>query len=844
MNRFSTLLFIGLVAGMAGCGSSVTSSTQAPTNDLYSVAVTPDRLTLNAGDWSSISAVVDVSNLNSTPRPVTPVPSIKYFSSDPRVTVSPTGVVCAGQWDPKYLVCATPATLPVGAVTVTASDLAHNVSGSTQVFVHTRATNINLSAPVYSGPVTVSTVNGVPNQSSIPLGQYPAATNCVSQNNLLFMPTVAGNLPPNGTWVNNSQVRYKAKATDVNGVTIPNCSDSLISGCINDNDYTWTVLDSNVAAASLYGDIVARNPGVTSVYATLNGTVSAPLAFATCPPASIVLASSGYTKGAPTPPYSTADLDNLNKGSLEYLTAQSYDKNGNPMAPTDANGQPLSSLQLSFISSDVLTGAFTTIQPLTSQFTANSSGRTSLMVSCAPPNCNNSVANFVSPSGQQVTAASVGYGYPIYSNIIGATVTGTTASTVLMTGQYYADGKTLAHQLLTYDTESLALTHTIELANTPNSLVVSPNGAKAYVGSSAGLMVIDLGAYQSTLQAFPIIGDPINTDVITGAVIGVSPDSRYVVLSNPVPNSDNGVPNSGLVYLIDTTGTKAAARYTIPGIRTVTFAADGSNFWIAGDSGVYIYQGDAFIQTLTNASTSVTALAWAADGQSYLASGSQLVDYSTCNDKFLQTLGAGPVNLSSTAINGVPRVFGFAGTKWLDYSVTSSSQIGSNPLVGNVCLSTVKVNDPATPPSTLSCPATQFSFSPRLEQEFITGVNSSCATPEPVIHAYDLTTQAEFTLGVSPTGTSTYTPAAILPLSGGVLNDGRKLYIGTMDSKNGALLRRFDLATQTEDVVTTQQEVLNPLTGQPTTTPPTYATVTTIPASVPLIPSFVAVVPK
>ena len=79
-----------------------------------------------------------------------------------------------------------------------------------------------------------------------------------------------------------------------------------------------------------------------------------------------------------------------------------------------------------------------------------------------------------------------------------------------------------------------------------------------------------------------------------------------------------------------------------------------------------------------------------------------------------------------------------------------------------------------------------------------------------------------------------------MPLSGGVLTDGTKLYFGTYDSTNGALLHRVDLASQTEDFV--QQEVVNPTTGVPTTTPPTY--VTEVPATVGVVPSFVAVVPK
>jgi hypothetical protein len=68
----------------------------------------------------------------------------------------------------------------------------------------------------------------------------------------------------------------------------------------------------------------------------------------------------------------------------------------------------------------------------------------------------------------------------------------------------------------------------------------------------------------------------------------------------------------------------------------------------------------------------------------------------------------------------------------------------------------------------------------------------------------------------------------IVPLSGGVLNDGRKLFVGTYDSTaKTAALHRIDLATGTEDTVTDPTSKL-----------------VTIPATVELVPSFVAVVPK
>ena len=843
MNRLLTLIAIGFAGLLAGCGSSANSSTQPGSTsgvlDVYSMDVSPDQFTLNAGDWSSITGTVDVSKNNATPKPLAPQPILSFYSSDPRVTVSPAGEVCAGLWDARYLTCTAtvnPTTglpdLPTGFVTITAFNASHNVSGTSLVSVHVRAVRITLGVPaanIYTGPVTVT--NG---KSSIPVGDYPSTTQCISQNNA---------------------VQYTASAVDANGTPIPNCSVSAVAGCINNDDYIWSTDNATAAQVSEYGFVSARNPGLANVYATLNGTVSTPLAFVTCPPESIVLSTSPYTSTTPvcssTNPdcFTTADLTGLNKGDRTYVTA----------TINDTNGLPLITAPLTFITSDPLIGSFASFLPLTSTLTANTSGRFSMMASCGAPSCNAAVGSFISPAGPG-TGTATGFGYPVYSNAIGSTVQGTTSTTVLVTGTVLPNTTppTPAHRLLVYDSTSLSLIQIVSLANLPNSLVAAPNGATAYVGSSTGLIVVNLTTYQPTLawKIYPIVGG-LSTDVITGTVLGVSPDSRYVVLSDVA---------NGLVFFIDTTGTKVAQRFNIPNITSVAFAPDDSNFWIGGAGGVYEYQSDAFVPIgdINSAdkglSSNVNSLAWTPDGQSFFASGDQLINYSNCNDKENQQLPTGdPLStvtngLSTTVLpsapgapGAVPHLLGLDGNtnEWFDYAVTSSSEVLNQTVAtvsalvpggaGNVCNSTVSVNLAVTPkPSTLKSTAQQIAFSPIREQEYVTAVNPSGATPEFFIHGYDVLGQDEIKI---PT-LAAYDP--VVPLSGGVLTDGSKLYFGTYDSTNGALLHRIDLATQTEDFV--QQEVVNPTTGVPTTTPPTY--ITEVPATVGVVPSFVAVVPK
>ena len=815
MNRLLTLTLIGFAGLLVSCGSSVNSSTQPATNYAYTMVVSPTLFTLNAGDWSSITASVEVTYENSgAPKPVSPQPTIKYYSSDSRITISPAGEVCAGQWDARYLTCTTAVVyppsspyagepdIPTGYVTITAYDATRNVSATALVSVHQRAATIKLSAPVFPGAVTTSTLDGK-TVTNIPPGLYPTTTGCVSENNFAVV---------NGKAESNTQVQYVATPYDANGNAISPAVSNVFA-----NDYTWSTDNPNVAAVSNYGFVVALNPGVTNVYASLNGTTSVPLAFVTCPPSAIVLGSSPYTGGTPLPPpYPTTDLD-VTKGTEEYMTAEMVDRNGNAVVLSPLN----------YTTSDPLTGSFTTVLPLTSKLTANTSGRFSMVASCEPAACNPAVANFVIPGAgtttTPMTGEAAGFGYPIYSNVIGVTVTGLTGTSVLVTGSYFADGLTPIHRLEVYDSESLINTNTVAIANLPNSLVVAPNGATAYVGSSAGLVVVNLTTYQSALQTYPILGG-ISTEVVTGKVLGVSPDSRYVVTSDGT-----------YLFLIDTTGTKVATRYSIPGIDAVTFASDGSNMWIGGAGGVYVFNSDAFVKTATNASSGVKALAWMPDGQSYFASGDQLENYSTCNDQkptgiLLDGSTTGPINLDTTAINGVPYVFGLAGSEWLNYSVTTTAQVPGpttanvnfSTLEGNVCLSTVKVNGPVATPVSLPCAATQITFSPRLEAEFVTGVDPSCTVTDTTIHGYEVATQAV---------TSPITTAAPgIPLSGGVLNDGRKLYFGTWagSTVGTATLHRIDLSTGTA----TTGNLLDGLLTEDLST------------SIELIPSFVAVVPK
>src|SRR5258708_38338710 len=85
---------------LAGCGGGSSSSTPTNPNQVTAVIVSPNSVSLNAGDVLQITAIAS----NSAGSPVSA--TFSYSSSNVGlVTVSPTGLVCGGVWDSASVVC-------------------------------------------------------------------------------------------------------------------------------------------------------------------------------------------------------------------------------------------------------------------------------------------------------------------------------------------------------------------------------------------------------------------------------------------------------------------------------------------------------------------------------------------------------------------------------------------------------------------------------------------------------------------------------------------------------------------------------------------------------------------
>ena len=147
--------------------------------------------------------------------------------------------------------------------------------------------------------------------------------------------------------------------------------------------------------------------------------------------------------------------------------------------------------------------------------TAVAPGTASITAACSPPNCNNSFPN--APPAYIV--------YPQYSqNVVTASVSGATTTTV------YA-ASTNSTTLVPISTSTNTAGTAVTLPNLPNSALMDPTGSYLYLGSSSGLMQVNL------------LTNAVTAYSVNGTVVAISPDSRYLLISDSVAND---------VYYFDT----------------------------------------------------------------------------------------------------------------------------------------------------------------------------------------------------------------------------------------------------------------------------------------------------
>ncbi len=524
------------------------------------------------------------------------------------------------------------------------------------------------------------------------------------------------------------------------------------------SNFNWTIANSQIGSiGSTTGLAVARTPGISNVYAQAAGTMSAPLALVVCAPASIQLSPSAALS--------------MNKGDTATLQA----------TVTDTLGNPVEGATLSFSTTAAAVARATgTVGSVT--VSALTAGSFSVVASCTPPNCNSAPTGTISSPSGQTTAQALGFGFPVYSNVVPGTVAGTTTTSVFVTGPTMLSNGPANHQLEVLNSSTLALQTVVPLPNVANSMMFDQQGQKLYIGSDSGLMSLDPSSNTVTLFSGTISDSTVTT--VSGKVLAISPDGTKVILSNI---------SNGLVFIV--TQNASAQVFHVAGVRSAAFSPDGFKAFLAGEGGVY-----DFVVTLhavgPGAASSTSSVAYLNEGSAAYISGITVGAYATCNSQQVgaAAISAGPlVTLQSL---GAPRVIGADDTQWIDLAPVLSGT--SCPPSVTTGVSTANILPACTPSQIVALPDGSKVFGAGLDP-------TTCASPGQ-LPVYDVGSQTSGSIALTTGG---------IPLGVAATLDSQQLYVGVLNGDTATL------------------DFIDPVAGTDK-----------VQVSVPFVPSLVAVWPK
>ena len=304
--------------------------------------------------------------------------------------------------------------------------------------------------------------------------------------------------------------------------------------------FTWSSSFSSVATVDANGLATARVPGITGIVARVGSTTSPAVFMKSCMPVLIVLHVNGDPAGVPT------ESVVMNVADTKTIQADMVDELGTvtPNAPVTILSN----------NSTVATVSGTTL-------TAQSAGGAGLQAVCAPPTCG------------------VGVNLPIYSNLFSVSVNGSSPNTTTVyAGSSFASPPGTANSLIPIDISKTppAVGTAIPLPGVPNSIVFDRAGARAFVGTNAGLVSLDATANTASLIS-PV---PI------GKVLAVSADGNTVAVSNsaidPATNAPiDSFPSEQRLWIFDRAA-NTITTFIVPGVVAAAFDDDGFRAYAVG----------------------------------------------------------------------------------------------------------------------------------------------------------------------------------------------------------------------------------------------------------------------
>ena len=715
VSRIFAAFFILLgCAALNGCGSSNpvgTSVTPTPTR----VDLTPSSTgSIDLGTTLQFSAVPK----NGAGNPVT-VPVV-FTSSNPSVLTfvpSAGGLACAGKWDTLGRVC-TPQGAGFTEVTATANGV---TSAPVSVYVHEHVDQITLE--LINPPI--------PQPDCITLAKGPGIQNYLDFQARAFRVT-------GGTRVEITN-------------TVGNFTFSQSHNTVATLNTSDPALNNNNGRQITQARFTAAVPGLTQIFASVAGVTSVPALFETCLVQSVNLQVGNAATNT------TFAIGNNTSGVT--LTPTVIDRLGNDLQ----NPVPA----LTFITSSAANASVSSAGAVSTKAV----GGVSITAECFAPTCNVGLqplqpvySSTIAPNGEHV-------GDPIVGLITGSpanagTVYVTTTQCDSAAGVPISGCEPL---LFPVDVKSNAPGISTTLPSSPNSLIFSPvaaagtgsgtsGGLRAYLGSSAGLMIFTPGT-STTGGSVVQLGD------VPGKVLAVSLDGDQAVISDT-----RSVPNQ--VYIIS--GVLGSARRVVPllltGVTAASFSPDGLKAFLVAGSTMYVYSNSLALKTVTLPAPE-TAVSFYPNGSlAYLAGPSGVTMRNACDTTYAQAAAfpAGQPTIFRALADGV-RALGVE-SPGLDVFTVH-----------------VKAPDPATPnnPSSTTCPFTASSPDTsfvNLGQGTFTPLKLLVApdNSRAYILASNLGSVFIVDLGVNAVSSISLTGNPV-PLDASITPDGSVIYVGASD---------------------------------------------------------------
>ena len=573
---FAVLSITLSFGGLVGCGGYKSNSSNTPT---------PTSVSLSASSTS-----VDLgATVQFTPvlKPAVTVP-ITFTSSNPSVlsfVPAAGGLACAGKWDTASRVC-TPQGSGLTQVTATANGVS---SPPVTIYVHQHIDTITLT--LINPPI--------PQPDCITLAEAPGV-----QNYLDF------------------QAHAFSNNVDITN-TVGSFTFSETSPVVAKVTTSGPGLNNNNGTQITQARFTAATPGRTQISANLSSVSSLP-------------AEIPDSKGQVHPYFETCLVQSINLQVGNAATNTSFaianNTSGINITPTvvDRLGNTLTNPvpTLTWIS---LSPANATLNPVastppsskagTAAVNTRAPGGVSIVATCAAPTCNVGLEPVQPVYSSTTPADQTHVGDPIVGLITGSPVT--TGSVYVTTSQC---GPITGCQPLLFAIPIKTNTPgaSITLPSSPNSFVFSPTGNKAYLGSSAGLMIFDPAAAAGTNAVTQMNGVP-------GKVLAVSLEGNKVVVSDTLSS-----PNQ--VYIVDQ-GTGGAAVVTpllVPGATAAAFSPDGLKAFITAGSTLYVYSSVQALKTIS-LSAAADAVSFYANGAlAYLSGPNSVTLRNACDTSYAQ----------------------------------------------------------------------------------------------------------------------------------------------------------------------------------------------------------------